>query len=515
MDRYVPAYVLLKASSDGNFGLTILFLAFPFADENNVTGTIPPELLAFSRMSDISLYGGLLQGTLPSVLGDMTTLTYLQFGEQLLTGTIPPSLRNLDLEIMNVYSNQLSGTIPTDLFKGKDNLRFLGLDKNKFEGPLPILDRQSAIQYAFFDQNKFEGTIPQSYMEQENMVLLTLTENLLTGTIPEQVRGLRNLQGLYAFKNHFSGTIPGSFSELRDLTEILLNDNSFEGTIPSELGQVVLLASLDVSGNNLTGSLPSELGNIATLVTLDVSSNRISGTVPLSFSQLSLLTSFKLTNTSITDGLSAALCEQSFVWTSIEADCGGEGNATVSCDCCSTCCVAGESCEVNLLAACEARSSEFETVPNRGTSCECLDGGLKMSCNDTACESCNVDQSICARSTDYGYSLNETTGERISFHNTIRYTKGRNETLLYVKDAIDESKCHVYVNGEECQECTVSLCTSSNQGYSIDCTNLDVGFETETCDVKGDSGYLEVFWLSDPSLLSGCAPMVINYQASA
>ncbi len=118
---------------------------------------------------------------------------------------------------LSLYSNQLSGTIPTEL------------------GNLNIL------KYLYLDRNK------------------------LTGSIPVELCSLTNLGDLSLGSNYLAGSIPAELENLGNLIDLGLAGNRFTGFIPAELGNLVNLASLNVGLNRLTGSVPPELGNLANL----------------------------------------------------------------------------------------------------------------------------------------------------------------------------------------------------------------------------------------------------------
>lgn len=478
-------------------------------DSNNLNGTIPTELLGFSRLGLLSLGYG-LRGTLPSELGDMRALTFLQVFSTDITGTIPSTYTRLPLQAISMFDNLLTGTIPSDLFREKYNLEYILLYQNQFTGPLPEIRRQAAILHLDFHMNLFEGTIPQVYMDQDNLVLLGLSDNLLTGTIPEQIRALKRLEFFYGSQNSFTGTIPSGMDTLRDLQEYLVAENMLTGGIPIGFGQLDMLTKLSLANNQLTGSLPSELGSLVTLIQFNVSSNPLTGTVPSSLLQMTSMTDFDVSRTDIVGGLEETFCSQSILSTSIAADCLGNSSSTVTCSCCSSCCNDDE-CEVNLVSMCTAKSAEFALASDRGTTCNCQDEGAKMSCSDAACESCNVDGSVCAQSTDYGYTFDPVTGETLSFRNVLQYTKGRNETVEYTKKP-DENFCTVVVDGEKCRSCTPLTCESSYQGFQVDCSNLPDGPILYSCFNKQDVSFLEVFYLVDLSLVAGCPPVLINLQ---
>ena len=88
--------------------LRVLELAF-----NYLTGTIPPELRHLSDLDRLSLLGNDLTGIIPPELGDLSNLHFLRLHLNHLTGTIPPELGHLsNLEELNLGNNELEGSIP-------------------------------------------------------------------------------------------------------------------------------------------------------------------------------------------------------------------------------------------------------------------------------------------------------------------------------------------------------------------------------------------------------------------
>ena len=83
---------------------------------NNLTGSIPPDLVRLTRLVNLSLFRNQLTGPIPPELGQLTSLGFLQLAENRLSGPIPPELGRLThLYFVNLYSNQLSGPIPPEL----------------------------------------------------------------------------------------------------------------------------------------------------------------------------------------------------------------------------------------------------------------------------------------------------------------------------------------------------------------------------------------------------------------
>ena len=84
--------------------------------ENSLTGTIPTELGNLSSLQWLNLYENQLSGSIPSELGNLSSLQSLHLYENQLSGSIPSELGNLSsLQFLNLYENQLSGSIPSEL----------------------------------------------------------------------------------------------------------------------------------------------------------------------------------------------------------------------------------------------------------------------------------------------------------------------------------------------------------------------------------------------------------------
>ena len=63
--------------------------------DNNLIGTIPPELGRLSRLQELRLDGNSLTGIIPPELGRLSSLQGLSLGDNDLSGGIPPELGEL------------------------------------------------------------------------------------------------------------------------------------------------------------------------------------------------------------------------------------------------------------------------------------------------------------------------------------------------------------------------------------------------------------------------------------
>ena len=94
--------------------------------------------MGLGRVWGLDLSSNGLAGSLPSALGNLTTLRLLRLGGNSLTGAIPSTLGSLvNLEDLVLAWNDLTGPIPDEL-GNLTNLRFLELRENNLSGPIPV-----------------------------------------------------------------------------------------------------------------------------------------------------------------------------------------------------------------------------------------------------------------------------------------------------------------------------------------------------------------------------------------
>ncbi|MEM9774906.1 MAG: hypothetical protein AAF902_10015 [Chloroflexota bacterium] len=90
-------------------------IRFIFLNDNNLVGSIPPELGNLIDPQRISLTDNKLTGEIPHELGSLTSLEWLLVSNNRLSGSIPKELGKLtSLESLTLSSNNLSGPIPQE-----------------------------------------------------------------------------------------------------------------------------------------------------------------------------------------------------------------------------------------------------------------------------------------------------------------------------------------------------------------------------------------------------------------
>jgi len=177
------------------------------------------------------------------------------------------------------------------------------------------------------------GTIPTEIALLSNhLAFIYLYDNEIHGTLPTELALLTRLERLELTRNHLTGSIP---SQLGDLGESLvflgLGVNDLSGPLPTEMGHLCKLRTVGLERNSISGTIPTELGKMVEARLLNLDRNELSGTVPTSLWRMTLLRGLNLSfNNDLVGTIPYPLCEQRLNY--LQADCDN-----VECSCCTTC----------------------------------------------------------------------------------------------------------------------------------------------------------------------------------
>jgi len=244
------------------------------------SGEIPPQVSQLSKLLSLVLGFGtivspdgndvnLLQlklSSLRSIIQNSTKLEILSLCDVTISPTLPDTLTNLtSLKKLDLYNSELYGEFPVGVFH-LPNLEFLDLRYNpNLQGRLPEFESSSLIKLGL-DGTGFYGTLPVSIGKLSSLRTLSI-------------------QGCY-----FVGYIPSSLGNLTQLTGICLNENKFRGDPSVSLANLTKLSVLDIGYNKLiTIETISWVGKLSSLTGLVISSVNISSDIPLSFANLTQL----------------------------------------------------------------------------------------------------------------------------------------------------------------------------------------------------------------------------------
>lgn len=249
---------------------------------NNFTGSIPSNIGNLSGMMTWLMYGNPnLTGPLPVSIGSLTALETFLAADNNLNDTIPEIFGTLtQLSNLVLSGNDFIGPVPNDLGSGS-NLVVLNLSDNRLTGPIPTnLGTMPHLSDLFLSQNQLTGQIPDNLGGSGNLKLLYLSINNLDGPIPANLPYRYSLRILALESNNLEGTIPKELFWLNNLTGLYLSDNLFEGNMTVSDIQVSSLKDLYLYGNGLSGILPAALSDLDSLRDFNIGYNDFEGTIP-------------------------------------------------------------------------------------------------------------------------------------------------------------------------------------------------------------------------------------------
>ena len=283
--------------------------------DNNLSGTLPPELGDLAQLRWLVLDDNELTGPIPPEFGDLAQLQWLILEDNELTGRVPPELGRLSrLTILDLTRNSLDATIPPEL-GALSRLDSLELGNNELSGPIPVeLGDLGSLRRLRLSFNQLSGPVPPELGNLASLTYLSVSRNELTGPIPPELGNMGAIEFLSVSRNDLSGTIPPELGRLATLERLYLYDNDFTGDIPVSLGNLSELELLWVHDNGLSGSLPEEFGDLAALQTLRAADNRLSGGLPRGLGRLQDLIRFEVDeNRDLTGLLPRSMLDMEFL----------------------------------------------------------------------------------------------------------------------------------------------------------------------------------------------------------
>ena len=294
-----------------------------FINDNLINDSLLSPLCQLKNLNTLDLSNNLLSGIVQGCLLT-TTLVVLDLSSNNFSGTFPYSHGNdlLDIEVLHLENNNFVGSMPIVL-KNSKFLETLDIEGNKFSGNIPtwVGDNLESLKILILRSNLFNGTIPPSICNLTDLQILDLAHNQLDGIIPSKLSNFdvmtrRNTNGFtvicrssdvehgvicpdgekYVVQSIKSNYYNYSMMFIMSMVSIDLSNNFLGGFIPSEITKLRRLIGLNLSHNNIIGIVPAEIGDMESLESLDLSFNRLSGAIPLSLSKLNSLGTLKLSH---------------------------------------------------------------------------------------------------------------------------------------------------------------------------------------------------------------------------
>ena len=260
------------------------------------------------RVTELSLSGNNLVGSLPADIGVLTGLEELYMRDDSLSGSIPAEIGNLShLWKLNLTGNELTGSIPSE-FGRLTSLEWMYLGDNQLSGAIPPeLCQLRSLKGLMLDWNQLTGTIPSEIGGLTELLYLNLGKNQLEGEIPPEIGNLVHLRTLSLYSNSLTGSIPPEIGRLVELEYLYLSNNRLSGEIPAQLFDLTGLIDLQLGGNELTGGMPPAFERLTQLRRLGLAENNLSGEITVDFSKMKALEKLYLSRNEFVGALPASL----------------------------------------------------------------------------------------------------------------------------------------------------------------------------------------------------------------
>lgn len=143
---------------------------------------------------------------------------------------------------------------------GQGHVKYLDISHQNLTGTLPpSIGNLQRLQHLYVDFNHLNGTLPDFFSKLTSLASLSLQGNSFDGTIPTSLGELSKLRSLHIDHNHLSGSIPSSFGGL-PLNDLTASNNALTGSLPASLANIARKGRVvDFSYNQLSGDIPVEL----------------------------------------------------------------------------------------------------------------------------------------------------------------------------------------------------------------------------------------------------------------
>uniref|UniRef100_N1QP99 Polygalacturonase inhibitor n=1 Tax=Aegilops tauschii TaxID=37682 RepID=N1QP99_AEGTA len=174
-----------------------------------VSGPVPSFLGALKKLNFLDLSFNSLSGAIPASLGTIPNLSGINLSRNRLTGAIPPMFLSKSPH-QDVYlwlsHNNLTGPIPADF--AAVNFTHLDLSRNDLTGDASgLFGRGKELQYIDLSRNAFDFDL-SGLVLPERLYFVDVSHNAIHGSIPAQVASMSNLNFFNVSYNRLCGPLP-------------------------------------------------------------------------------------------------------------------------------------------------------------------------------------------------------------------------------------------------------------------------------------------------------------------
>ncbi|XLR20320.1 hypothetical protein HN51_067084 [Arachis hypogaea] len=245
---------------------------------NTISGSLPYEFVLMKSLVGLDLSDNDLSGEISSNIPTSSLIRLLKLSKNKFTGKVTSLLALKNLAYLCLDRNFFSGEIPSSLFSDTPLLSYVDLSNNNFVGKLPRLAfNSSMLNEVSMYNNHLEGNIPNEFGRE--LYALDLSGNNFTGPVPSFKHSV--LSVIFLSDNRLTTLPRRMFGDNNDVVILDLSNNEISGTIEDIISIIGVLNILILKGNKLVGNIPNELCNVTSVLSIiDFSHNSLSGPIP-------------------------------------------------------------------------------------------------------------------------------------------------------------------------------------------------------------------------------------------
>ncbi|KAL9229351.1 hypothetical protein vseg_004828 [Gypsophila vaccaria] len=221
-----------------------------------------------------------LDGSLPSLLGQLINLQHLDLSSNGFGGEIPTSLAKLSaLTYLDLSVNRLSGLIP-DFVEQLTKIEYLDLSSNSIQGTVSGIGNLSKLSFLDLSFNNLKLDLNYNWRPLFTLEVFRAHSCEINTGFPLWLQNQTQIERLDLSYTGISGKLPGWLWNMSNLQTLQLSGNQHTGSLPSHIFcDGCNLWLLDLHNNLLSGSIPHWLSHLETISVIDLSGNKLSGEI--------------------------------------------------------------------------------------------------------------------------------------------------------------------------------------------------------------------------------------------
>ena len=283
-----------------------------FSEAYPLKGNVSDSILNLKHLTHFDLSNNDFEGVgIPSFLGSMVSLRYLDLSDSSFSGLIPHELGNLSnlnhLDLRSTFIPQLYAEnlgwlhgLPSLL---KLDLSYTNL--SKASSWLLDINKLPSLQELHLSGCELVDFAPLDHLNFTSLSVLDISMNNFMSFLPKWISNLSSLVSLDLSYNHFQDPISCALQNMSALSYLHLTSSGFNSsTIPSCLYTLHNLQHLTLRNLGLNGGISNNIANLTNLVSIDLSKNKLDGRIPRLIGNLCNLEEINLSDNKLTENIS-------------------------------------------------------------------------------------------------------------------------------------------------------------------------------------------------------------------